>query len=49
MPHVFEWIGRANSNYWMIGNSQMSRFKILVNYQLHYKRGGKTTGDLDRG
>ena len=41
MPHVFEWLRRSNSNYWMIGNSQMARFKILANYQLYYKRGGK--------
>ena len=41
MPHVFEWMGRANSSYWMIGNSQMLRFQILGEYQLYYKRGGK--------
>ena len=41
MPHVFEWMGRANSTNWMIGNSQLSRFQIQGDYQLSYKRGGK--------
>ena len=41
MPHVFEWMGRVSSSYWMIGNSQMSRFQCQGDYQLYYKRGGK--------
>ena len=41
MPHKFEWMGRANSSKWMIGNSQMARFQCQGDYQLMYKRGGK--------
>ena len=41
MPHKFEWMGKANSPRWLIGNSQMANFWCDGEYQILYKRGGK--------
>ena len=44
MVHKFEWLcnNAASSTKWLVGNSQMAKFRgALGYYQIMYKRGGK--------